>query len=269
MYDGRTALTAMCEGVYRWFTDLTYRMRPEHPLEDVTYIPIAAEAERQFLLHSEPMGIVVWNTFKGKRERYYDLLSENTAGAELILLQEFRHDPRLEASHRELFAGRDADMAVSFYTRPNRSSPTGVCTVSSVRATKTIFLLSRYFEPVTKTPKIAILQGHEGPDLRHERDEPDLSQDRRLAGHVRAGEDDHPRVLRELQVVGDELLARHHPLDHGMAPRLHVEAEAVVEHGTGVSLARRDVGQRREHVELGDGARHALEPRDLARRAGA
>jgi endonuclease/exonuclease/phosphatase (EEP) superfamily protein YafD len=166
MYDGRTALSAMGEGVYRWFTDLTYRMRPEHPLADVTYIPIAAEAERQFLLHGEPMGIVVWNTFKGKRERYYDLLAENTAGAELILLQEFRHDPLLEATHRELFAGRDAGMAVSFYTRPNRSSPTGVCTVSSVRASKTLFLLSRYFEPVTKTPKIAICSYYPigGPD---------------------------------------------------------------------------------------------------------
>jgi endonuclease/exonuclease/phosphatase (EEP) superfamily protein YafD len=166
MYDGRTALSAMGEGVYRWFTDLTYRMRPEHPLADVTYIPIAAEAERQHLRHGEPMGIVVWNTFKGKRERYYDLLAENTTGAELILLQEFRHDPLLEASHRELFAGRDAGMAVSFYTRPNRSSPTGVCTVSSVRASKTLFLLSRYFEPVTKTPKIAICSYYPigGPD---------------------------------------------------------------------------------------------------------
>ena len=47
-------------------------------------------------------------------------------------------------------------MAVSFYTRPNQASPTGVCTVSAVRAIKTLFLLSRYLEPVTRTPKMAI-----------------------------------------------------------------------------------------------------------------
>jgi endonuclease/exonuclease/phosphatase (EEP) superfamily protein YafD len=156
MYQSRSALSNLSEGVYRWVTDMAYRMRPEHPLAEVAYIPIAAEAKRDYLLHGEPMGIVVWNTFKGKRERYYDVLAEHTSSAELILLQEFRHDPLLEQSHRDLFAEREAGLAVSFYTRPNRTSPTGVCTVSSVRSTKTFFLLSRYYEPVTRTPKIAI-----------------------------------------------------------------------------------------------------------------
>jgi endonuclease/exonuclease/phosphatase (EEP) superfamily protein YafD len=142
--------------LYRWVTSLAYRLRPEHPLADLKYIQIATEAERSCFRRGEPIGIVVWNTFKGRRERYYDLLAEHAVGAELLLLQEFRHDPALEASHRELFAGRDADMAVSFYTRPNKGAPTGVCTASYVRALKTQLLLSRYFEPVTKTPKMAI-----------------------------------------------------------------------------------------------------------------
>ena len=144
------------ESVYRWVTNLAYRLRPEHPLEGLKYIQIATEAERSYFRRGEPLCILVWNTFKGRRERYYQLLAEQAQGADLMLLQEFRHDPALEASHRELFAGRDADMAVSFYTRPNQRAPTGVCTVSAVRAVQTRFLLSRYFEPVTKTPKMAI-----------------------------------------------------------------------------------------------------------------
>lgn len=142
--------------IQRQLTDFRYRLRPQQPAEGLEYIPIAAEAQRSYFQRGVPLEIDVWNTFKGRRERYYDILSEHTADAELILLQEFRHDPQLELSHRRIFAGRDADMAVSFYTRPNYEAPTGVCTVSSVRSIKTLFLLSRYQEPVTKTPKMAI-----------------------------------------------------------------------------------------------------------------
>lgn len=137
-------------------SDLAYRLRPEQPSPGLEYISISAEAQRPFFPKGVPLKIAVWNTFKGRRERYYDFLAEKTADAELILLQEFRHDPFLEASHRDIFKNRDAGMAVSFYTRPNQASPTGVCTVSSTRSTNTLFLLSRYLEPVTKTPKMAM-----------------------------------------------------------------------------------------------------------------
>lgn len=142
--------------IQRQLTDVRYRLRPQQPAEGLEYIPIAAQAHRAFFPRGVPLEIGVWNTFKGRRERYYDVLSEQTVDAELILLQEFRHDPQLELSHRQIFAGRDADMAVSFYTRPNYEAPTGVCTVSAVRSIKTLFLLSRYHEPVTRTPKMAI-----------------------------------------------------------------------------------------------------------------
>ena len=36
---------------------------------------------------------------------------------------------------------------------------------------------------------------HEAANLRHQHDQADLPQDRRLAGHVRPGENDHPRVV--------------------------------------------------------------------------
>jgi endonuclease/exonuclease/phosphatase (EEP) superfamily protein YafD len=152
-------------------TNLAYRLRPEQPTEGLEYIAISSEADDFFFRKGMPLKIVVWNTFKGRRQRYYDFLAEQTAHAELILLQEFRHDPVLEASHREIFAGRDAGMAVSFYTRPNQEAPTGVCTVSSVRSVRNLFLLSRYFEPVTRTPKVAICTYYpvERPDCASER----------------------------------------------------------------------------------------------------
>lgn len=152
----KAALSSMRNIVQQRITDFVYRIRPEQPAQGLEYIPISSEAYKAFYSKNAPLEIVVWNTFKGRRERYYDLLSEQTEATDLILLQEFLHDTALEASHREIFAGRDAGMAVSFYTRPNQAAPTGVCTISSVRSVKTIFLLSRYLEPVTKTPKMAI-----------------------------------------------------------------------------------------------------------------
>ncbi len=142
--------------VQRRMIDLGYRLRPEQPAEGFEYIQIESAAQRPSYANGVPLEVAVWNTFKGRRERYYEVLAAQTAAADLILLQEFRHDPTLEAAHHDIFAGRDAGMAVSYYTRPNQAAPTGVCTVSSVRSIKTLFLLSRYLEPVTKTPKLAI-----------------------------------------------------------------------------------------------------------------
>ena len=151
-----TPLARIGDRVQRQITSLTYRLRPEQPSEGFGYIAIAAEAERACVPSGTPIEVVVWNTFKGRRERYYDVLAEQTANADLILLQEFRHDRALAAAHRELFAGRDAGMAVSFYTQPQQAAPTGVCTIASIRSIKTQCLLSRYYEPVTQTPKMAI-----------------------------------------------------------------------------------------------------------------
>lgn len=135
---------------------LTYRLRPEQPSEGLEYIQIASGAQQTHFPTQTPLTVVVWNTFKGRRERYYDVLAAQAGDADLILLQEFRHDPTLEAAHQQLFAERDAGMVVGFYTQANHTAPTGVCTISSARAMRTIFLLSRYREPVTRTPKTAI-----------------------------------------------------------------------------------------------------------------
>src|SRR5690349_11702899 len=102
------------EQLQRRFADLTYRFRPDQPSEGLEYVRIASAAKKLVVSVGEPMKIAVWNTYKGKRERYYTFLAERAGDADLILLQEFRHDPVLEGAHRELFATRDADMAISF-----------------------------------------------------------------------------------------------------------------------------------------------------------
>lgn len=154
--DGHEAKGHLRNHVSRRLRELAYRLRPEHAPEGLEYIPISQEASHGCFRRGVPLEVDVWNTFKGRRARYYDVLAEQTANADLILLQEFRHDTRLEAAHREMFAKRDAGIAVSFFTEPGQASPTGVCTVSGVRSIKTLFLLSRYFEPVTRTPKMAM-----------------------------------------------------------------------------------------------------------------
>jgi len=154
--DRRVPMGQLRDHVSRQLRDFAYRLRPEHAPEGLEYIPISQGASRACFRRGVPLEVDVWNTFKGRRARYYDVLAEQTADADLILLQEFRHDVRLEDAHREMFAQRDAGIAVSFYTQRNQAAPTGVCTVSGVRSTKTLFLLSRYYEPVTRTPKMAM-----------------------------------------------------------------------------------------------------------------
>jgi hypothetical protein len=85
----------------------------------------------------------------------------------------------------------------------------------------------------------------------------------RLSGHVRASQNDHPGVIHQPEVIGDELVARHHPLDHRMSPAHDVEIEIVAHRRTDVSLARGNIGQRAQHIELGDRTRDVLQPIDV------
>ena len=67
-----------------------------------------------------------------------------------------------------------------------------------------------------------------------------------------------------VHVVRDELVARHHALDDRMSSAHDLEVEAVGERRARVPLARRDIRQRGEHVELRDDARRTLHASDLA-----
>ena len=58
---------------------------------------------------------------------------------------------------------------------------------------------------------------HEATQLGEHDHEADLPQDGGLAGHVGTGHQQHPLTLAEGHVVRHELLARHEPLDDGVA----------------------------------------------------
>ena len=86
--------------------------------------------------------------------------------------------------------------------------------------------------------------------LRHQYEQPDLPEDGALARHVGAREDDHPLLGREPHIVRDELVARHHALHHRMPPAHDLQRAAVIHYRPHVPLARCDLGQRGEYVEL-------------------
>ena len=86
------------------------------------------------------------------------------------------------------------------------------------------------------------LRRHEAAHLREHDDQRVLAQERRLARHVRAGEQpDSPRARilrrRKIAVVGDERIADR-LLDHGVAGALDDEVERTVDLGAHIGCAR-------------------------------
>ncbi|MBV9787102.1 MAG: hypothetical protein JOZ51_02935, partial [Chloroflexi bacterium] len=65
----------------RRFTDFAYRFRPDHPTEGLEFFSIASHAQKPYFSRNTPLEVVVWNTFKGKRESYYNVLAERTVNA--------------------------------------------------------------------------------------------------------------------------------------------------------------------------------------------
>ena len=94
------------------------------------------------------------------------------------------------------------------------------------------------------------LGGNERAHLRHDLKEAGLAQHRALAGHVGAGEDRDPALFVQEQVVGDEVLAGHHRLDHRVAAGGRVEGEAGGDLGARVASGLGDFGQRGRDVQL-------------------
>src|SRR5207247_2179035 len=56
------------------------------------------------------------------------------------------------------------------------------------------------------------VRGNETANLRNEYDQPNLSEHGRFSRHVGSGENDHPCVFGEGDIVRNEFLARHLPL---------------------------------------------------------
>ena len=114
-------------------------------------------------------------------------------------------------------------------------------------------------EDAVDEPELGLARRHEAAHLRHERDERHLAQEGGLAAHVRAGQHEEPRrAVAHRQVVRDERLAQH-PLHDRVAALAVDELVAPREARLHVVEARRRLGERGEHVELGGGARGLLD----------
>jgi hypothetical protein len=84
---------------------------------------------------------------------------------------------------------------------------------------------------------------NKAPDLRHQHDQAHLSKHRRFTRHVRAGENDHSCIFRQRDVVGNELLARHHSLYHRMSSGHYLESEIIGELRPNVAFPRRHLSK--------------------------
>ena len=115
-------------------------------------------------------------------------------------------------------------------------------------------------EDAVHEPELGLARRHEAAHLRHQHDERRLAQEGGLAAHVGAGQHEEPRrALAHGQVVGDEGIAQH-PLHDRVAPLGVDELVAARQPRLHVVEARRGLGERGEHVELGGGARGRLDP---------
>ena len=95
-------------------------------------------------------------------------------------------------------------------------------------------------------------------DLREQLNQSDLSKYGALARHVGSGEHDQPSVFGQHQIVRNELFARHHALDHRMAPGGNFQIEVVVQFGPRVLFTFRHIRKRTEHIERRHASRHGL-----------
>ena len=110
------------------------------------------------------------------------------------------------------------------------------------------------------------LRRDERAHLRHQHDQRGLAHVGALAGHVRAG-DDGDAVGRGVQerVVRHEELVVPRLLHDRVATLADVERAAQVDLGADILVARGDLGERTEHVQLRHGVSGALHARDLLR----
>ena len=112
------------------------------------------------------------------------------------------------------------------------------------------------------TPMLARSQGTKLPICARMTDEADLAQDRRLAGHVGAGDELHPRRHIELYVVRHERLPGHHALDDRVARRSELEIESCRDPGTHIAVGGGRFSERGPHVEPCQHPGRLLNPRD-------
>jgi endonuclease/exonuclease/phosphatase (EEP) superfamily protein YafD len=101
------------------------------------------------------MRVLVWNVYKGKRRSWAPRFRELSEGRDLILAQELYFEPRTHALLDE--SQLQWTTATSFVYPQRGGVGTGLGTAAGAASTRKHALLSSGREPLTRTPKLALL----------------------------------------------------------------------------------------------------------------
>ncbi len=103
--------------------------------------------------------VLVWNSHKFGDAGFWPDLKDLSRGKDLVLLQEAMFDRN---SSHQLLQREDLSWttATSFYVPWSDLQATGVTTGTSGATTSRIFLKTKVKEPITSTPKVALLTTH-------------------------------------------------------------------------------------------------------------
>src|SRR5208282_3190268 len=105
-------------------------------------------------------------------------------------------------------------------------------------------------------PQRRLGRRHEAAHVRHDRNQRDLPQIGRFAGHVRPGDEQElSRIGVGIEVVGHELARTHSGFEHRMPSLADAHSARGIHRGPHVAAPARDFGQRRERIELAHRAR--------------
>lgn len=102
-----------------------------------------------------PCDVLVWNIYKGDRAEFSDDLSDLADGRELLLLQEFHDNERVERGLAAL-STVSFQLATSFLYRSDRSA-TGVATGSVAPVLASECFITSDTEPISHTPKATLV----------------------------------------------------------------------------------------------------------------
>ncbi len=105
-------------------------------------------------IQSEAARLTVWNIYKGKIDGLAGDLFNFVVSSDVVMIQEWIQTSNL-VNLAKTFQNTNATMAAGFWNKDDFM--TGVMTAAKSDPTYTEWIRSQYFEPLIKTPKMALL----------------------------------------------------------------------------------------------------------------
>jgi endonuclease/exonuclease/phosphatase (EEP) superfamily protein YafD len=125
------------------------------PQDELTRLHGGAPAEA---LDAASMRVLVWNVYKGKRRQWRSEFERLMGQSDLVLAQELLFHPPTQ----ELLEASELSWttATSFIYARRQAHATGLGTAARADALEVIALQSEAREPITRTPKLALVTAH-------------------------------------------------------------------------------------------------------------